>query len=101
MIKESDVMKAAIKLMAKSGTGSPEYQLATFVIEKLLPAGLRDVLGQLVKHGPVYDGDCMSKSGRDTLFDLGLASRAIIKGESGYSVANYHGDMVFRAITAT
>lgn len=51
-------------------------------------------LAQLVKHGPVWDGDVVSKHTRDELLQLRIASRAIVKGKEGYTVANYIGGRV-------
>jgi hypothetical protein len=51
----------------------------------------RDGLRQLITQGPVWDGDVSSKAARDDLLQMGLASRACVKGEQGYTVANYRG----------
>lgn len=51
----------------------------------------REALRQLVEQGPVWDGDVLSKSARDDLLQCGLASRACVKGEQGFTVANYRG----------
>jgi hypothetical protein len=51
----------------------------------------KDMLKQLYETGPVWDGDVLSKSARDDLLELNLASRAIVKGEYGFTVANYNG----------
>jgi len=51
----------------------------------------KDMLKQLYENGPVWDGDVISKSARDDLLEMGLASRAIVEGEYGFTVANYDG----------
>lgn len=57
----------------------------------------RETLRALVLRGPLWDGDVPSKSGRDGLLRRGLASKAIVKREQGYQVANYRGWQVYRA----
>lgn len=47
---------------------------------------------------PVWDGDVPSKSGRDMLFDLKLATRVIQNGEDGYTTATYLGRDVYREL---
>lgn len=47
-----------------------------------------EVLRQLVTRGPVYDGDVASKAARDDLLQIGIASRACVRGEQGYTVAH-------------
>lgn len=51
-----------------------------FTVNVGLAANEIEVLQQLFFFGPTWDGDIVSKSGRDTLFDLKLASRV-----EGYS----------------
>lgn len=50
-----------------------------------------DTLIALVEQGPVWDGDIPSKRERDELVEQGLASRALVKGEDGFTVATYLG----------
>ncbi len=40
-----------------------------------LSSAAREVLWQLFRNGPTWDGDIASKSGRGELFDLGYADR--------------------------
>jgi hypothetical protein len=54
-----------------------------------------DTLLALLKHGPCWDGDVPSKSGRDELLTLGYAVRVIHKGEDGYTGATYKGRNLF------
>jgi hypothetical protein len=53
---------------------------ARFTVNVALSAIEIEVLEQLFVYGPTWDGNIVSKSGRDTLFDLKLASRV-----EGYS----------------
>lgn len=44
-----------------------------------------DTLIGLVRHGPLFDGDLPSKTGRNSLVDRGFAARIRNKGQSGYN----------------
>ena len=79
----------------QDGVEASERQATNRKIWGALTAIQREMLRQLVEKGPVWDGDVCSKTARGALFDLGLASRAIVKGESGYTVANYRGHAVY------
>jgi hypothetical protein len=63
----------------------------------LMTSAQREVLAQLVRNGPIWDGDIASKAGRDDLLVCRLASRACVKGEQGYTVATYRGWDVFKS----
>lgn len=76
------------------------YEQKAAQLWDLLDCAERDTLLCLVKHGPVWDGDLPSKSARSSLFRLGLASRAVVKGEQGYQVANYVGWTVLKRGTS-
>jgi hypothetical protein len=60
-----------------------------------------EVLRQLVTRGPVYDGNVASKAARDDLLQMGIASRACVNGEQGYTVATYRGWDVLKSVEAT
>lgn len=62
-----------------------------------LSGAAKDTLRGLIYSGPLWDGDVPSKRGRDELLDKRLASKAVIKREEGYQVANYKGHRVYRA----
>lgn len=55
-------------------------QPASFTVSVSLKANEIEVMEQLFFFGPTWDGNIVSKSGRDQLFDLKLASRV-----EGYS----------------
>lgn len=55
-------------------------QVAGFSLNVNLSPTAIEVLEQLFFHGPTWDGNIISKSGRDELFDLKLAGRV-----EGYS----------------
>jgi len=76
---------------------SDEYFKIVEAIALLLPKKLHEQLLQLV-NGPVWDGDVISKSYRDELFECGLAIRVCHKGEQGYTGALYIGYSVLKAL---
>lgn len=78
--------------------GSDEYNQACQNVRRLMRPAHRDTLRQLVEQGPVYDGDVISNSARDDLIRAGLASRACVRGEQGFTVANYRGWDVLKAV---
>ena len=51
---------------------------------------------QLVKDGPVHDGDVISKSLRDDLVEWKLATRVMCRDAFGYTAATYLGGFVAR-----
>lgn len=76
---------------------SEEYVTVCRSLYWLMTSAQREALKQLVETGPVWDGDVISKASRDELLDAGLASRACVRGEQGYTVANYRGWDVLKA----
>lgn len=69
--------------------GSDAYNVALWALWHALSPGQKEVLNQLLDHGPVYDGDIASKSARDDLFDYGLAVRCAFKGQQGHTAGTY------------
>jgi hypothetical protein len=76
-----------------------------------LSGAARETLICLCKHGPTWDGDIPSKTGRGELFDKGMASRCVMgdqwqsprsykgfreQNEQGFSCANYLGSRVYK-----
>lgn len=59
---------------------------------------LWDTLRGLVENGPLFDGDVPSKSERDTLMEVGLCFKGVVKGENGFNVANQLAWYVHRAV---
>lgn len=63
-----------------------------------LGSSAQDVLYQLVIKGPTYDGNVISKNGRDELLDKKLAAKIVLaKGEFGFQAATYLGAHVCKA----
>jgi hypothetical protein len=93
----NEKLNVALSQLISHGQGSEEYELAAFVLNVVMSAAQREQLAQLVHQGPIYDGDVVSKNARDDLIEWGLASRACVKGQQGYTAANYRGWDVLRA----
>lgn len=55
-----------------------------------------DTLNAAFNHGPLFDGDVPSKSGRDSLMELGLLARVVVKGECSYNACTNKGAWVYR-----
>lgn len=96
--KRIELLQTARDLLGTSTDDSPVWLLAAFAFNALLGPGHREVLQQLVQHGPVWDGHIISKVHRDDLMAASLASRACVKGEQGFTAANYAGWNVHQAL---
>lgn len=77
---------------------SVRYELACVHLRSIL-VELKWVesLSQLVLQGPIWDGDIISKVIREYLTDFKLATRICVKGEQGFTAANYIGKNVLDA----
>lgn len=73
------------------------YRSYAAIIWDALDSGEREVLNQLLHTGPVWDGNIVSKSSRDSLIGYKLAVRCCCYGEDGYTAASYTGKNVFKA----
>ncbi len=58
-------------------------------IALILHKDYHEHLLSLVDNSPVWDGDIISKSRRDDLIDMGLATRICCKGQQGYTGGKY------------
>ena len=96
----TEFIKKCVENIVGHDQCSDQYEIACFALARAISSGHRDVLRQLVNNGPVWDGDICSKSHRDDLMDWGLASRACVKGEQGFTVANYRGWDVCKRIAS-
>ena len=89
-------IKNLLRTINENEQGSTLYEAATKMLHiEIQP--LISQLSQLVRYGPVEDGDIESKSARSDLIELGLANRACVKGQQGFTVANYLGWDVLHA----
>lgn len=78
MMSKSEIMPSAL-----SANETEKWRAETW--EKL-GGNAREMLFQLFMHGPVWDGNCVSKAGRGQLFDLNLATRV-----QGFTFLTYDG----------
>ena len=65
-----------------------------------ISSAAKDVLYQLYESDALEDGDVISKSGRDTLIELGFASKLVLKREWGYQACTYLGAWAVKIIEA-
>jgi len=96
-IHNKEIVRLAIQHLGAKEQGSASYEIAAYALQQAMGGTHREVLGQLVMHGPIYDGDVISKSARDDLIHWGLAQRACVNGQQGFTAANYCGWDVLRA----
>lgn len=98
----SDVLNKALEAMA--GVASLNTQKENEYYAELLEKATKlsdaayDTLMALYKSGPLSDGDVPSKVGRNELLELGLANKAVVRGEDGYQVCSYSGRDVVKAL---
>lgn len=53
---------------------------------------------QLIKQGPVEDGNVLCKSHRDQLIEAGFAAKVVINQEEAGTCATYYGRMLFNQL---
>jgi hypothetical protein len=92
---DADFFKELIRRARYADRGYFEYR---HLVAVLLPKDLREQLKQLHETGPVWDGDIVSKSRRDTLLALKLAVRCCVKGEDGFTSTTPFGGDVAREV---
>ena len=73
---------------------------ALIVLVESMGAAERDTITAAFKHGPLYDGDIPSKSGRDSLIKCGLITKVVVDGQEGYNACTYAGARAYRLIVA-
>lgn len=96
--QRSELVGMARDVLGQASEGTPVWYMAALCFNALLSSAHREVLGQLVKSGPVWDGHIASKVHRDELMSMGLAGRACVKGAQGFTAANYIGWNVHHAL---
>ena len=77
----------------------PEITKITVAACRVEREDLMASLNEIIKRGPLYDGDVPSKSDRDALLNLGLINKVVVKGEHGFQAVNYFGWAVWKSIT--
>lgn len=60
----------------------------------------RDCILAGYKHGPLFDGDVPSKTGRDSLISMGYMAKVVVKGEDGFNACTHKGAWAYRLIEA-
>lgn len=65
--------------------------------EAMTPA-MHDTLRALHARGPLWDGDIPSKTGRDALIELDLATKVVVKGEEGFNACTLLGAEMLRIL---
>lgn len=86
------LLKQAIsisKVLAQADQCSDDWNIDVKDLAKLIEKDYKASLQQLLFHGPVYDGNVISKTRRDDLITLGLAVRVCFKGTQGFTAATY------------
>lgn len=91
-------IKEIVATMMANDQCSKEYDKACCDLNEEMGNAHRESLYQLTMFGPTYDGDVISKSARDDLMDWGLASRVCVRGEQGFTGANYRGWDVLKSV---
>lgn len=84
-----EMVKRGLAEMEAAEFGSRTYDDAAYSVWLAIESAGREQLVQLLKHGPVYDGDVVSKLNRDALIQCGIAVRCCFRGEQGYTAARY------------
>ena len=86
-----------IELVKRGSQADEGYFEFAHIVACLLDKHLHEQLQQLI-NGPVWDGDVISKTHRNELFDLGLAIRVCCQGQQGYTGATYFAYGVMKRI---
>ena len=88
-----------VELIRRGKKADKGYFAFAHIVAILFDSRLHEQLDQIV-NGPIWDGDVISKSCRDELFDYGLAVRVCVNGEQGYTGATYFAYTVNKKIKA-
>ena len=94
-------LDSAVRALQLAEPATVEAEGAAKEVLEALPKAAVAELKNLVEHGPVYDGDLLSKSGRDALRSANLCSYAVHNGEEGYQTATRIGFQVYKAAAST
>lgn len=99
-MNDRSIAVKSVAVLDSAEWGSTEHDVALFALWRAMTPGHHEQLHQLLFHGPVADGDVLSKSFRSDLIALGLAVRCCSKGEQGYTAASYRAYTVWKAAHA-
>ena len=92
------LIQKCLDVLNKVDGCSDEHDLAIFSLSQFVHGKIDQLRSFL--DGPVYDGDVISKQGRDELINMGLVVKCCFKGECGYQIATYRGWAVFQHVKA-
>jgi len=82
-------LKDAIELVRSPDTPPDRHdQMVKMIVGSMTPSHW-EVFEQLHFTGPVWDGSIISKSHRNDLIEVGLATRVCYKGAQGYTATTY------------
>ena len=81
------------KLKELPALGDEYLKQARSILESL-DRDTVETLEQIVRHGPIWDGNLISKHHRDILLEAGLIVKICFKYEDGYQAASFHGKQV-------
>lgn len=70
------------------------------VLAQEMKANERDTFICAFLHGPLFDGDVPSKSGRDALLADGFIAKVVVKGNDGYNACTYKGRNLYNILNA-
>ena len=93
----NELIKAAISCIQEYEQSSGEYILGAYVLSHEMPQKHFSQLTQLVKDGPVFDGDVIGKSACSDLIEWSLAVKVCMNGKQGFTAATYNGYDVWSA----
>lgn len=85
-----------VDLVSGYEAGSDGFLSLCDAIKRVLPLPEFDELKNLVENGPVWDGDTISPTTRDSLIRCKLAVKVIVKGQFGYQCSTHLGHWVLK-----
>lgn len=92
-----DALNASVELDSYDELKLAVQQIIT--AQSLSPSE-RDTIRGCYEHGPLDDGDIPCKTARNRMLDLGLVTKAVVKGEDGYNACTHQGAWIYRLIKA-
>jgi hypothetical protein len=91
-----DVLAAIHESVSTSSAEEIRAACRLIVEAQAMTGAERDCIEAGFKHGPLFDGDVPSKSGRDSLINKGFMVKVVVKGEDGYNAITYKGAQAYR-----
>lgn len=97
MSNRKPIVAQAVSLLNNNGIPTEVWDVAAFAAWHGMTGTQREQLMQLLFHGPIWDGDIISKAARDDLFAWGLAARCCFRGEQGHTAATYRAYTIWKS----